>query len=82
MQDELTQRVIQCIAKTQHIDAANITPESTFEQLNIDSLDGINIIFAVESEFNISVPDEAARELKSIAELVEGIRKLMAAPAA
>lgn len=78
MPDDIEERVIRVIAKTQHIAADTISIESTFEELKIDSLDGINILFAVENEFNISIPDEAAQKLRTVREMVEGIRKLIA----
>lgn len=74
---ELTERVIQIIAETQHITADKIGPQSTFQELGIDSLDGINILFAVENEFNISIPDEAAQTIRSVHEMVDGIAKLL-----
>lgn len=77
MPDDLEQRVIQVIAATQHIPAESITIDSTFEQLKIDSLDGINILFAVENEFNVSIPDDAANDIKGVRDMVEGIRKLL-----
>jgi acyl carrier protein len=45
--------------------------------LKIDSLDGINIVFALESEFGIEIPDEGAQNLRSVRETVEGIAKLL-----
>ena len=47
--EELTARVRSIIAATQHLPQEKITADSTFEELGIDSLDGINILFAVES---------------------------------
>jgi acyl carrier protein len=75
--DELTSRVIRVIAATQHIDRETITPDKTFQELGIDSLDGINILFAVENEFNISIPDDAAKAIRSVGEMIEGISKLL-----
>jgi acyl carrier protein len=72
-------RVARVIAKTQHIPEESITIDTTFEELKIDSLDGINILFAVEGEFDVDIPDDAARQIRSIREMVEGIEKLLAA---
>jgi len=47
--------------------------------LKIDSLDGINIVFALENEFNINIPDEAAKNLRSVRDAAEGIAKLLEA---
>jgi acyl carrier protein len=75
---ELQDRVIRCIAETMHRDPAQITGQSTFEELGFDSLDGINILFALENEFELSIPDDAARTVRDIAGLTEGIRTLLA----
>ena len=78
MSDELIRRVTGVIAKTQHIPPEIVTIDSTFEELKIDSLDGINILFALETEFNVDIPDEAARQIRSVREMAEGIEKLLA----
>jgi acyl carrier protein len=82
MPDQLSARVIQVIAKTQHLPVESIAIDQTFADLKIDSLDGMNILFAVESEFDISIPDDQAAEIKSVRDMVEGIQKLVAAKAA
>ena len=79
MPDQLSARVIQVIAKTQHLPVESIAIDQTFADLKIDSLDGMNILFAVESEFDISIPDDQAAAIKSVREMVEGIQKLVAA---
>jgi acyl carrier protein len=78
MSDELIARVTGVIAKTQHIPLDSVTIDSTFEELKIDSLDGINILFALENEFSVDIPDEAARQIRSVREMVEGIERLLA----
>jgi acyl carrier protein len=78
MPDDVMSRVISVIAETQRIPVETVTPESTFEELKIDSLDGINIVFAIENEFNINVPDEAAKSLRSVRDVAEGVERLIA----
>jgi acyl carrier protein len=79
MPEQLIERVTAVIAKTQHIPPESVTIDSTFEQLNIDSLDGINILFALESEFDLDIPDDAAKKIRSVREMVDGIERLLAA---
>ena len=76
--DQITARVIQVIVKTQHLEAGTVKPESTFEEMKIDSLDGLQILFALEEEFNVNSPDEAAKHLRSVADIANGIRSLLA----
>ena len=80
--DPIIERVIQVIVKTQHMDASSVKPESTFEEMKVDSLDGLQILFALEEEFNVNIPDEAAKQLKSVADIAQGIRSLLAEQAA
>jgi len=75
---DLGTRVMEVIAKTQRIPLESISLDSTFEQLKIDSLDGINIVFALENEFGINIPDDGVQTMRSIGETVEGVRKLVA----
>ncbi len=78
---DLIARITRVIATTQHIPLESVTIDSTFEELKIDSLDGINILFALESEFDVDIPDDAARQIRSVREMAEGIGKLVAAKA-
>ena len=82
MPAELAARVIQVIAKTQHLPPESISIDQTFAELKFDSLDGMNILFAIENEFDISIPDDQAVKIKSVREMVEGIEKLLAAKGA
>lgn len=81
MADEIAQRVMRCIAETQRLEPEKVTIESSFEELGIDSLDGINILFALETEFGIDIPDEDAQQVRTVEHMVDGVRKLVAAKA-
>jgi acyl carrier protein len=76
--DELTRRVIAVVAKTQRVPIEKISLDSTFEELGMDSLDGVNLLFALEEEFNINIPDEDAKDIRSVRQMVEGVSKLLA----
>jgi acyl carrier protein len=75
--DELTQRILRIIAETQRKDPSQVTIDSSFEDLGIDSMDGVNIVFALENEFDINVPDEEVKNIRSVRDMVEGVRKLV-----
>lgn len=78
MSDEIVARVLGVIAKTQHIPPESVTIDKTFEELKIDSLDGMNILFAAEEEFDVNVPDDEAAKIRSVRDMVKGIEKLLA----
>jgi len=79
MNEDLVARVTGVIAKSQHIPPESVTIDSTFEDLKIDSLDGINILFGLEGEFDVDIPDDEAKQIHSVRQAVEGIEKLLAA---
>jgi len=75
--DALAEKVIRVIAHTQRIPPESVSLDSTFEALKIDSLDGINIVFELEKEFNIEIPDDGVQNLRSVRDTIEGVRKLV-----
>jgi acyl carrier protein len=75
---ELTRRVLNVIAATQKISPEKVSIDSSFQDLNMDSMDGVNILFALENEFDISIPDDQAKQIRSIREMVEGVERLVA----
>ena len=80
--DTLTEEVIAIIAKEQRLAPAVISPDATFQELKIDSLDGVNIVFALEEKYNITIPDQVAREMRSIRQVVVALRTQLDAASA
>jgi len=76
--NDIATRCIDIIAKSKSIPADTISLASTFDELNIDSLDKINISFEVEEAFNIEIPDEALSTLRTVGDMVAGVTKLTA----
>jgi acyl carrier protein len=77
--DDIASRCIAIIAKAKSIPPDTITLASTFDQLNVDSLDKINISFEVEEAFNIEIPDEALGTIKTVGDMVDGVTRLLSA---
>jgi acyl carrier protein len=82
MSDEFIQRVLKTIATSKRIPVEQITIDSEFQQLGIDSMDAVEILFALENEFDISIPDEEVRNVRNVRQMCEGVEKLVAAKAA
>jgi len=82
MSDEFTQRVLTTIATSKRIPAEQVTIDSEFQQLGIDSMDAVEILFALENEFDISIPDEEVRNVRNVRQMCEGVERLVAAKAA
>ena len=77
--EDIAKRCIEIIAKSKSIPEDTITLESNFDQLNVDSLDKINISFEVEEAFSIEIPDDALGSIKTVGDMVNGVQKLVAA---
>jgi len=82
MSDELIERVRKVIATSKRIPLETVTNESDFQQLGIDSMDAVEILFALENEFDINIPDEEVRQVRCVRDMCEGVEKLIAAKAA
>ena len=82
MSEELTERVLKCIATSKRIPVEQVTIDSEFQQLEIDSMDAVEILFALENEFDISIPDDEVRNVRNVRQMCEGVEKLVAAKAA
>ena len=82
MSDELIQRVMKAIATTKRIPLESVTIESNFLELGIDSMDAVEILFALENEFDINIPDEEVRSVRGIRQMCEGVERLVLAKSA
>jgi acyl carrier protein len=78
MDDALTAKVIAEIAAVKKVPVESITIDSTFEQLAMDSLDAMNLLFSLEEHFGVSIPDEAANSIKDVRSTVAGVERLLA----
>ncbi len=75
--DEVLARVQSAIAKSSRIPLESVTVDSTFEDLGMDSLDRVNLLFALEEDFGVSIPDEGMKHNMSVREVAAGISTLL-----
>ena len=69
-------KVKDIIADKLSVDADEITMESSFvDDLGADSLDIVELIMALEDEFDMEIPDEQAEKISNVADVVEYIRE-------
>lgn len=78
MNQEIAERVQKVIAKHLRVETDKVPLDATFEQLGMDSLDGVNLLFEVEDEFDISIDDQVAKTITSVPQMVAGIEILLA----
>ncbi len=60
-------KIVDIIANQLGIDHGDVTPEaSVVDDLGADSLDVVELVMALEEEFNLEIPDEEAEKIKSV----------------
>ena len=64
-------KIREIVAEQLGIDAETITLETTFNDLDADSLAVVEVIMALEDEFGIQIPDEVAEKIKNIGAVVD-----------
>ena len=75
MADELFEKMKKLIAEKLEIDESKIMMESSFRQdLGADSLDTFELVYAIEEELGIEVPDEKANEFETVKDAIDFIR--------
>lgn len=73
--DELFEKVKKIIAEKLDVEETKITAEASFRQdLGADSLDTYELVYALEEEMGIQIPDEKANEFETVGDAVEFIR--------
>jgi acyl carrier protein len=79
MSDAVAEKVIATLASVKRIPADKIALETNLQELGIDSLDVFTLLFELENAFKISIPDDDVRSIKTVNDIVEGIKKLITA---
>ena len=79
MADAVAEKVIATLASVKRIPAENITINSNLQEMGIDSLDVFTLLFELENAFKISIPDDDVRSLKTVNDIVDGMKKIIAA---
>jgi len=78
--DDIGPRIIELVAKSKNLSASDVKMDTTFDELQIDSLDKINLSFAVEEMFSIEIPDDSLNSLKTVGDVVRGVQNLLGVP--
>jgi acyl carrier protein len=68
--EQVQERVVEALASFGP-DASSITPEATFEELDIDSLDLVELAQIVEDEYGVVLKGEDMKELKTVGDAVD-----------
>jgi acyl carrier protein len=79
MSDAVAEKVIATLASVKRIPADTIKLDTNLQEMGIDSLDVFTLLFELENTFKISIPDDDVRSIKTVNDVVVGIKKILAA---
>lgn len=73
---ELQEKVIKLISDATKVDLMKITPDTSFvDDLNLDSLDIVELMMKMEDDFGVEIPEEDAEGLKTVKDVVSYLQK-------
>jgi acyl carrier protein len=74
---DIEKAAVDAIARQKGIDPGTIELDSSLEALSISSLDAITIVYEIEEQFDIEVPNESLSSLETVRDIVDGVRRLL-----
>lgn len=78
--DDIENKICDIIAKEARVDRALVVPGATMDDLKIASVDLVQIVFALEEGFDITIPEEAIKmDVKNVGEVLTAVRALVLA---
>ncbi|MDJ0553464.1 MAG: acyl carrier protein [Microcoleaceae cyanobacterium MO_207.B10] len=78
--EEIFDKVKKIVCEQLEVDPETVTPEANFaNDLGADSLDTVELVMALEEEFDIEIPDEAAEQIATVQAAVDHINEKVAA---
>lgn len=74
--EQLFEEISAIIEERLGVAAADITPEKNLtNDLGADSLDSVELIMSIEQKFGISIPEEAAENIKTVGDIIEYVKR-------
>ena len=80
MNERIHSEVLAIVAEIAELDVHNVSPESTLQDLGIDSLGGLRIVAEVEKRYDVVIPEEAIGRIRSIPDIFALIDRVSPSP--
>lgn len=74
---EIAEQLLTIVRKEKDVPDDLLTPETPLAEAGIDSLDSLTILFAIEEQFRISIPDARAKSIKTFGDMIEVVQELV-----
>ena len=71
MSEDIQQKITKVIVEKLGVTEDQVKPDAAFiDDLGADSLDQVELVMALEDEFDIEIPDEEAEKLKKVSDVI------------
>ena len=74
---EIEQKLIAIVRQEKNVAEDLLRPETPLADAGIDSLDALTILFAIEEQFGISIPDDRARAMRTFGDMIDIVADLV-----
>lgn len=76
---EIEEKLRSIILEEKTVDRLAIQYSTPLADLGIDSLDALNILFAIEETFHVEISDDVARKMRTVGDMIEAIEQQVTA---
>ena len=73
---EIEHKLLDIVKNEKDIPDDKLSPDTALADAGIDSLDALSILFAIEEQFHISIPDDKARAIKTFSDMADVVQQL------
>ena len=70
---EIIEKLVTIIQHEKPVATSALEPETALADAGIDSLDSLQILFAIEEEFHVSISDERARQIRTFGDMIDAV---------
>ena len=74
---EIEEKLISIVKHEKDIPDEILKSETPLAEAGVDSLDSLTILFAIEEQFRISIPDDRARAIKTFGDMIDVVQELL-----
>lgn len=78
MSEERYEKIRSIVASVYKVPLDTVSMDKSLNEIGKDSLDAVSLVFALEDEFQVSLPDECMDPTRSLRELAERVESLRA----